>query len=257
MQVVLLCGGMGTRLGAESEVKPKPMVMVGERPILWHIMKYYAQFGHKDFILCLGHKGDVIKDYFLNYQTSSNDVTVELGDSNVEFHSTHGEQDWRVTLANTGLTSLTGTRLKKIEKYIKGDTFMATYGDGLSSVDVDALVARHKEHGKIATVTTVHPPARFGELTFDDGRVAHFSEKPQTSAGQINGGFFVFDRRVFEYLPADADYPLEQEPMMRLAEDGELMAFEHEGFWQCMDTVRELSVLRNFWETGEAPWKVW
>ena len=258
MQVVILCGGRGTRLGAESEIQPKPMVQIGERPILWHIMKYYAHFGHADFVLCLGYKGEMIKEYFLNYEAMSNDVTVELGQrSRLKFHSCHSEQDWRVTLADTGADSLTGTRLKKIEKYIEGDTFLATYGDGVSTVDLDQLIAFHRNHGKIATVTAVHPPARFGEMIFQDGRVTEFSEKPQTSAGLINGGFFVFNRQLFAYLPEKENITFEHVPMVRLTNDGQFMAYEHDGFWQCMDTVREVNILRELWDSGQAPWKVW
>ena len=255
MQVVILCGGLGTRLGAEATVRPKPMVQIGERPILWHIMKYYASFGHKDFVLCLGYKGEMIKDYFLNYQSMTNDVTIELGkEPRLTFHSEHGEQDWRVTLADTGQGSLTGTRIKRIEPYVKGDRFLATYGDGLSTVDLAKLVAFHEEHGRVATLTTVHPPARFGEMVIQDDQVTRFSEKPQTSAGLINGGYFVFDRKIFDYIPEDENTTLEQQPMQRLTEDGELMAYNHTGFWQCMDTVRELEMLRDLWGTGEAPW---
>jgi glucose-1-phosphate cytidylyltransferase len=234
------------------------MVRVGDRPILWHIMKHYASYGHKAFVLCLGYLGEVIKDYFLHYEARQNDVTVELGrKSGVTIHSAHEEQDWQVTLANTGLDANTGARLKRIQGYIEGPTFMATYGDGVSSIDLNALLDFHRGHGKVATVTAVHPPARFGELDFIDGAVRGFSEKPQTSAGLINGGFFVFQRGIFEWLSDDPNYSLERDMLERLTASGELMAYEHEGFWQCMDTVRELDRLNEMWSQGDAPWKSW
>lgn len=258
MQVVILCGGRGTRLGRESEVRPKPLVSVGGRPILWHIMKHYASFGHTEFVLCLGYLGDAIKDYFLHYDARQNDITLQLGkQSEVLAHSTHDEQDWRVTLANTGRDTNTGARLKRVERYITDDTFMLTYGDGVSDIDIDALLAFHRSHGKTATVSAVHPPARFGEMSFADGRVDRFSEKPQTSSGVINGGFLVFEKRIFERIPDDPDYSLEHDLLSSVSAAGELMAHQHEGFWQCVDTVRELTILNDLWESGEAPWKVW
>lgn len=256
MQVVILCGGRGTRLGRESEVIPKPMVTIGERPILWHIMKHYARHGHKDFVLCLGYLGDAIRDYFLNYETRHNDVTLELGErAGVTVHPPrHDEQGWRVTLAETGLDTYTGARLKLVERYITSDDFLLTYGDGVSDVDITALVAFHRAHGRVATVTAVRPPARFGELIVREGHVTEFSEKPQAGVGMINGGFFAFSRRVFDYLTTDPTSSLEHAPMVAIANDGELMAFEHRGFWQCMDTVRELTILREMWDAGRAPW---
>ncbi|MEE9473434.1 MAG: glucose-1-phosphate cytidylyltransferase [Acidimicrobiia bacterium] len=258
MKVVILCGGRGTRLGRESEVRPKPMVSIGDRPILWHIMKYYASFGHKDFILCLGHLGDVIKDHFLHYEARQNDITIELGNkSKVKIHSSHDEQDWQVTLANTGLDTNTGARVKWIEQYLDEDLFFLTYGDGLSNIDLNELLAMQRRHGKLATVSAVHPPARFGELNLKDGRIGHFSEKPQTSAGLINGGFFVFRREALKYLSRDERCSLEHDFLVKLTEAGEVMAYEHHGFWQCMDTVRELAILNELWESGRAPWKTW
>lgn len=258
MKVVILCGGRGSRLGQESEVRPKPMVSIGERPILWHIMKYYASFGHRDFVLCLGYKGEIIKDYFLGYEARQNDVTVELGrNGGVTIHGEHGEQGWRVTLADTGLETLTGGRVARIQRYITEDTFLLTYGDGLADVDLERLLEFHRQHGKIATITAVHPPARFGELVFSEGQVKLFAEKPQVGSGLINGGFFVFDRRVFDYLSDDPLCSLEREPLLALVRDGQMMAYEHDGFWQCADTVRELDVLRQLWETGAAPWRTW
>ena len=258
MQVVILCGGRGTRLGREADLRPKPMINVGDRPILWHIMKYYASFGHRDFVLCLGHLGDVIKDYFLHYDARQNDVSVELGESSrVTVHSTHGERDWKVTLTDTGRDTYTGARLQRVERYVSDATFLLTYGDGLSNVDLRLLLDFHRGHGKVCTVTAVHPPARFGELSFIDGKVDRFAEKPQTSAGRINGGFFVFDRRVFDYLSDDPHLSLERDLLERLTEAGQLMAYSHEGFWQCMDTLRELDALNELWNAGRAPWKKW
>ena len=260
MQVVILCGGRGTRLERETEIIPKPMVTIGERPILWHIMKHYAAHGHRRFVLCLGYKGEVIKDFFLHYEARQNDVTVELGgEARVEVHpSTNGDPGWTVTLADTGLDTHTGARLRRVERYLEDERFLLTYGDGVADVDLGALVAFHGAHGKVATVTAVHPPARFGELIVEDGgRVAQFSEKPQVGSGLINGGFFVFERRIFEYLSDDPTCALEHTPMLALARDGQLMAYAHEGFWQCMDTVRELTVLRELWDSRRAPWRVW
>jgi glucose-1-phosphate cytidylyltransferase len=258
VQVVILCGGRGTRLGREAEILPKPMVPVGNRPILWHIMKYYARYGHTDFVLCLGYKGEVIRDYFLRYEERNNDVTVELGNSgSVTVHGRHGEQGWKITLAETGMDTLTGARVKRVERFVAGDTFLLTYGDGVSDVDVGKLVEFHRAHGRIASVTAVHPPARFGELILEGPKVGLFSEKPQVGTGLINGGFFVFDRRVFGYLSDDPSCALEHDPMAALTRDGELMAFEHDGFWQCVDTVRELTILQDLWESRRAPWHVW
>ncbi len=258
MQVVILCGGRGTRLGRESEVRPKPMVEIGGKPILWHIMKYYAHFGHKDFVLCLGYKGEIIKEYFLNYEAMQNDVTVELGkQSAVTYHSSHAEEGWRVTLANTGSEANTGARVKRIEKYIEGDEFLLSYGDGVSDVDLGGLVEFHRSRGKAVAVTAVHPPARFGELRLLEGRVQVFAEKPQTSAGLINGGFMVAGKKLFEHLSDDDACSLEHDGLARVAGADELTAYEHDGFWQCVDTVRELDVLRDLWDTGRAAWKVW
>lgn len=258
MQVVILCGGRGTRLGRAAEIRPKPMVRVGEWPILWHIMKGYEAAGHHDFVLCLGYLGEVIKDYFINYHARQSDITVDLGHrSKIEVLVRHDE-DWRVTLADTGLDTYTGARLKRVERYVTDQTFMLTYGDGLCDVDIDALIAFHRGHGKIATVTAVHPPARFGELGIAGGKVDRFSEKPQTSVGLINGGFFVFDRRVFDHIPADNErFSLEQGLLERLTAIDELMAYRHDGFWQCMDTVRELDILTEMWESEKPPWRTW
>jgi glucose-1-phosphate cytidylyltransferase len=259
MQVVILCGGKGTRLREETEYRPKPMVPVGDFPILWHIMKTYAHYGHKEFILCLGYKGQVIKDYFLNYRYLSNDFTLKLGhDQQLAFHGTAGgEDDWTITMANTGEDTMTGGRVKRIEKYIKGDLFMLTYGDGVGNIDINALIEFHKKHGKLVTLTGVRPPGRFGELMTDNSLITEFNEKPQTSGGRINGGFFVFSRDAFKYLSADVGSILEQEPLRRLAADRQLACFPHDGFWQPMDTFREFEMLNQLWAKKQAPWKVW
>lgn len=253
--VVILCGGMGTRLREETEFKPKPMVEIGGRPVLWHIMKLYAHHGFRRFILCLGYKGGVIKDYFLNYDAMSNDFTMRLGrQKEMTYQSTHGEQGFEVSLVDTGLRTMTGGRLKKIEQLIDSDTFMVTYGDGLADVDIEALIAFHYLHGALATLTATRPPSRYGVLDLGaDGRVHRFAEKVQSE--WINGGFFVFNRGVFAYL--DEECVLEQEPLQRLATDGQLRAYSHEGFWIGMDTYREYEMLNRAWDSGKAPWKVW
>jgi len=253
--VVILCGGMGTRLREETEFKPKPMVEVGGRPILWHIMKIYACFGFRRFVLCLGYKGNIIKDYFLNYEAMSNDFSVQLGRKNqLIFQSNHNEQDFEITLVDTGLHTMTGGRIKRIERYIDDDLFMVTYGDGLADLNIGELVAFHRSHGRLATLTASRPPSRFGILDLsEEGKIVRFREKVQTE--WINGGFFVFDRRVFDYL--DPDCVLEQKPLEKLAADGQLMAFRHQGFWIGMDTYREYEMLNEIWDSGRAPWKVW
>jgi glucose-1-phosphate cytidylyltransferase len=260
MKVVILCGGQGTRIRDVAEHLPKPMIPVGPYPILWHIMKHYAGFGHDQFVLCLGYKSHVIKDFFLNYEAHTNDLTVTLGAAKkLEFHGDHDESGWRVTLAETGHESLTATRIGRIRRYIgDDDTFLLTYGDGVSDVDVGALVDFHRRHGKVLTVTGVRPPGRFGEMVTDgDGRVCEFNEKPQTSEGRISGGFFVCDRRLFDYLDAGADQMLEVEPMRKLVADGEMVMYPHDGFWQCMDTQRDYGLLNGLWNRGAAPWKTW
>ena len=257
MKTVILCGGLGTRLREETEFRPKPMVEVGGRPILWHIMKTYAHYGFQEFILCLGYKGNIIKDYFLNYEAMNNDFSICLGDkSQVHIHGAHTEQGYSVTLADTGNDSMTGGRIARIRKYIDADTFLLTYGDGVSDVDVGQLVNFHKSHGRIATVTTVSPTSRFGMVDLAPGnRVGSFNEKPK-SDGLMSAGYFVLDRRVFDYIDGD-DCTFEREPLERLARDGELMAFRHEGFFYAMDTYREYQYLNDVWSSGKAPWKVW
>jgi glucose-1-phosphate cytidylyltransferase len=258
MQTLILCGGMGTRLREETEYRPKPMVEIGGRPILWHIMKCYAAHGFTDFVLCLGYKGETIKEYFLNYEAMNNDFTVELGKPNaVGYYDAHGENGWRVTLADTGLQTMTGARIKRASRYVSGERFMVTYGDGVADVDLRGLVAFHEQAKALVTVTGVHPSSRFGELLVEGNRVEQFSEKPQTHKGLINGGFFVFERKALEYLSDDADCVLEREPLERLAQAGQLAVYQHAGFWQCMDTYRDYQHLNHLWESGGAEWKQW
>jgi glucose-1-phosphate cytidylyltransferase len=257
VKVIVLCGGQGTRLREETEYRPKPLVEVGGRPILWHIMKLFAHHGHRSFVLGLGYRSHMIKEYFLNYEALTNDFTISLGRPHaVHYHDAHQEQNFTVTLADTGLNTMTGGRVKRVQKYIKGDTFMVTYGDGVGDVDVGALLEFHRGHGKLATVTTVHPQSRFGVLNIaDNGSVKCFAEKPRLD-GWSSAGFFVFERRVFDYLDGD-DCVLERELLERLAAEGELMAYRHEGFFFAMDTYREYLALNELWDSGRAPWKVW
>jgi glucose-1-phosphate cytidylyltransferase len=257
MKTVILCGGLGTRLREETEFRPKPMVDVGGRPILWHIMKSYAHFGFRDFVLCLGYRGDTIKEYFLNYDAMNNDFEVCLGrQSHMNILGKHEEQGFHITLADTGLETMTGGRLKRAQKYLGDDTFMVTYGDGLSDVDVTKLLAFHKNHGKLATVTTFRPSSRFGILNIDSANeVQNFIEKPRSDAW-ASAGFFVFEPRVFDYLDGD-ECILEKEPLERLAAERQLVAYHHEGFFYAMDTYREYKHLNELWSHGDAPWKVW
>lgn len=258
MQVVILCGGQGTRLREETEYRPKPLVDVGGRPILWHIMKLYAHYGLRDFVLCLGYRGNMIKEYFLNYEAMNNDFTISLGEKHkLLYHGSHEEQDFQVTLADTGNDTMTGARVKCVERYIKGDTFMVTYGDGVSDVDIDKLLHFHHAHGRLATVTTVRPTSRFGVLDLDsEGRVIDFAEKPQLN-GWASSGFLVLNRQVFDYLSLDPTCVLEHDALERLAQDGELVAYRHEGFFYAMDTYREYLHLNDLWSSGKAPWAVW
>ena len=257
MQSIILCGGLGTRLREETEFRPKPLVEVGGRPILWHIMKLYAHHGFRDFVICLGYRGNMIKEYFLNYEAMNNDFTICLGRQNrIAYHDEHKEQDFHVTLADTGLETLTGGRVKQVKKYIEGDTFMVTYGDGVADVDIRAVVDFHHQHKRVATVTTVRPISRFGVLDVgENGEVTSFSEKPQLD-GWVSAGFFVFDRRFFNYLE-DGDCFFERAPLERLSNEGQLMAYRHEGFFFAMDTYREYEYLNQLWSGGDAPWKVW
>jgi len=252
--VVILCGGMGMRLKEETEFRPKPMVEIDDHPILWHIMTSYASYGFERFILCLGFRSEVIKDYFVNYHLRACDFEVVLGrHSEVRPLRNNCLENWRVTLADTGLSSMTGARLKRIQKYIDSEHFMLTYGDAVSNVDVEALYNFHLQHGKIGTVTGVEPPSRFGELEINGDQVTSFTEKP-VRGGLINGGFFVFDRRIFDYVTHQENCVLEKEPLEKLAADGELIVRPHVGFWQCMDTLRDVMHLRSLCEKGERPW---
>ncbi len=258
MKVMILCGGMGTRLREETEYRPKPMVEVGGRPVLWHIMKGYAHYGFKDFVLCLGYKGDMIKEYFLNYDAMNNDCTVSLGKlSLVEIHGTHEEQDFRVTLAETGEDTMTGARVKMASHYVDSDTFMVTYGDGLADVNIFDLLAFHKAHGKLATVTTMKPYSRFAVLKIDkDGTVLNFREKPQTNTW-ASAGFMVLNKEVLNYIGDDPSCVLEAEPMEKLSKERQLMAYRHDGFFFPMDTYRDYMVLNSMWKNGQTPWTVW
>lgn len=260
MKVVILCGGQGTRIRDVADNIPKPMIPVRDLPILWHIMKYYSSFGYNDFVLCLGYRGQVIKDFFMSYEAHTNDFTITLGqDKKIEYHSGHSEDGWRVTLAETGQNSMTGARVRRIKKFIGSDeTFMLTYGDGLGDVDINKLLAFHRQNGRILTVTGVRPPGRFGELAHDErGIVTEFNEKPQASGGRISGGYFVCQRKIFDYLDDHEDLVLEQEPMRRLAAEGQMMLFQHDGFWQPMDTYRDYQYLNGLCARGRAPWEVW
>jgi glucose-1-phosphate cytidylyltransferase len=255
MKVVILAGGLGTRLAEETAVRPKPMVDIGGYPILWHIMKTYAHYDLKRFVLALGYKGDVVKDYFLRLRSIQHDINLNLCTGAVDYIGPNG-LDWEVRMIDTGLRSMTGGRLHRLAPQLGDATFMATYGDGVSNVNIAELLEFHRSHGRIATLTAVRPPARFGTMSFSGDRVVDFQEKPQTSEGWINGGYFVFEPKIFDYLDGD-DTVLEGAPLERLAGDGELVAYRHTGFWQCMDTVRDKQRLDALWESGEAPWKVW
>jgi glucose-1-phosphate cytidylyltransferase len=257
MKVVIVCGGLGPRLRGETEFRPKPMVPIGGRPILWHIMKLYAHYGHKEFVLCLGYKGEAIKEYFRNYHWNLSDVTLRLGAKpQTIYHNTHGEEDWTVTLVDTGVHTQTGGRLRRALPHIGEDTFLFTYGDGLTDCDINATIRFHAAHGRLATVTAVSPSGRFGELALDGQTVVGFREKPDGDRALISGGFFVLNRRIGDYLDGD-DCVFERAPLERLAREGQLQAHCHRGFWQCMDTYREQELLNRLWETGQAPWKVW
>ncbi len=258
MKVMILCGGRGTRMKEETEFRPKPMVEVGGKPILWHIMKIFSAYGFREFILCLGYKGNMIKEYFLNYEAMNNDFTIRLGAQHrIQLHSNHQESDWQVTLVDTGEEAGTGARLKKASKYIDGDRFMLTYGDGVADIDINKLVDFHEQEGRIGLITGVHPSSRFGELMIEDNKVLKFYEKPQVGQGLINGGFFVFRKEFLDYVPQDDSCAMEGSPLEDLTAKGELSVYKHDGFWQCVDTYRELGVLDNLWKQGKAPWKKW
>ncbi|MFC4339006.1 glucose-1-phosphate cytidylyltransferase [Cupriavidus numazuensis] len=256
MKAVILAGGLGTRLSEETSIRPKPMVEIGGKPILWHIMKMYSWHGIHDFIICCGYKGYVIKEYFANYFLHTSDVTFDMRDNSLHVHEKRAEP-WKVTLVDTGESSMTGGRLKRVADYVKDDeAFCLTYGDGVSDVDIGSTIAFHKAHGKTATLTSTWPPGRFGSLNIEGQQVLSFREKPKGDGAIINGGFFVLSPKVLSYLGGD-ETVWEQEPLMRLADEGELMAFHHEGFWQPMDTLRDKTMLEELWAGGKAPWKKW
>jgi glucose-1-phosphate cytidylyltransferase len=255
MKVVLLAGGMGTRLAEETELTPKPMVEIGGRPILWHIAKHYAAYGFKEFLVALGYKGEMIKRYFLDYYLLDGSLSLDLATGRVQRHEKECE-DWTLHLIDTGLSTLTGGRVKRLTPWLQDETFLVTYGDGVSDIDLHDLVRFHRSHGRLATVTAVRPPARYGELVFEGDFVPSFTEKPQVGEGWINGGFLVFEPAVLSYLDGD-DSSLEIHALERLAADGQLAAYRHSGFWQCMDTLRDVRLLRSLWNEGEAPWKTW
>ncbi|NLX10370.1 MAG: glucose-1-phosphate cytidylyltransferase [Chloroflexi bacterium] len=255
MKVAILAGGVGTRLAEETTIKPKPMVEIGGYPILWHIMMHYSHYGFNNFVIALGYKGEVIKKYMVDYCSLNSNLTVKLSTGEVQMNGGY-RPDWTVELVDTGIPTLTGGRIKRLQPHIGNHTFMLTWGDGVSDVNLHDLLAFHRQHGRLATMTAVRPPARFGHLEFDGDKVVQFTEKPQTAEGWINGAFFVLEPEVFDYIDGD-DTQWEREPMERLARDGQLMAYRHTSFWQCMDTLRDKRLLEDLWQTGQAPWKLW
>tara|TARA_B100001971_G_scaffold209074_1_gene231992 strand:- start:184 stop:963 length:780 start_codon:yes stop_codon:yes gene_type:complete len=258
MRVVILCGGMGTRLREETEFRPKPMVKIGAKPILWHIMKHYAHYGFNKFVLCLGYKGEVIKEYFYHYMLHNNNVTIKLGkDRQVTLHENSEAENWEVTLVDTGDSALKGARIHKAKKYIDEDYFMVTYGDGVSNINIKQLIEFHKEHGKVATVTGVNPRYSYGLIKENKGKVISFIEKPKIEEGLVNGGFFVFRKNFFDYLSQDDDCDFEIGPLEQLSSKGELMVYHHKGDWACMDTYRDTIFLNRLWESNQAFWKEW
>ncbi len=255
MKVCILAGGLGSRLAEETTVKPKPMVEIGGRPILWHIMRQYDHHGLKNFVIALGYLGNQIKRYMADYVSITENLTVDFRNGTVDSHRAV-PLEWRVDLIDTGQNTMTGGRVKRLAPYLGNETFCLTYGDGVSTIDIDALVRFHRHHGRLATLSAVRPPARFGRLELSEGEVVAFAEKPQLGEGWINGGFFVFEPGVLDYIDGDGTF-LEREPLERLAADGQLMAYRHDGFWQCMDTIRDKVHLQELWDSGAAPWKVW
>ncbi len=258
MKVVILAGGLGTRLMEETEMRPKPMVEIGGRPILWHVMKIYESFGFNDFIICLGYKGQMIKDYFLNYYLYNSDLTVDVNNGNIEILRS-GQEKFKITLVDTGLLTNTAGRIKKIEKYLNNETFLMTYSDGLANISIPDLIQFHKKSNKIATLTTVQLPGRFGNITFDtEGIVNHFYEKPQNDGTWINGGYFVLEPKIFDYLNYDVEnIQWETIPLVEISKNNNLAAFKHDGFWKCMDAMRDRKELEELWNSNSAPWKIW
>ena len=257
MKVIILAGGLGTRLGTQIEAIPKPMVPIGNKPVLWHIMKIYSHYGFNDFIICLGVRGNVIKNYFYQYEIINNDFTIDLSSGDIDYHSSHDENNWKVTLADTGLDTLKGGRIKRVEKYLDAQINMLTYGDGVADIDLSKLLEFHQSHDRIVTVTGVRRPSRFGELVEEGGLVRSFAEKPRFSSGLINGGFMVFDRQMLNYLTDDEACDFEIGPLERLAQDGQAMVYKHEGNWDCMDHERDVAYLNTLWRENKAFWKVW
>jgi glucose-1-phosphate cytidylyltransferase len=255
MKVGILAGGLGTRLAEETEVKPKPMVEIGGQPILWHILMHYSRYGYREFVIALGYKGEYIKRWMREFSTLHSNMTVRTGSGVVTLHDRH-QQDWTVDLVDTGQDTATGGRIKRLKDWMGDGTFMLTWGDGVSDIDLDALLRFHRSHGRLATLTAVRPPARFSHLELDQDRIVEFTEKPQTSEGWINGAFFVLEPGVFDYVDGD-DTQWEKEPLERLAAEGQLMAYRHDSFWQCMDTIRDKKLLEKLWAEGTAPWKTW
>ncbi len=256
MKVAILAGGLGTRIAEETENKPKPMVEIGGQPILWHIMMHYSQYGFKNFTIALGYKSAVIKKYMIDYCSLSSDLTIDLGTGKVKSHNNNYNLDWTVDLIETGLTTNTGGRIKRLAPYVGNETFMLTWGDGVSDINLNKLLDFHRSHGKLATLTAVRPPARFGHLELDGDKISEFSEKNQTKEGWINGAFFVLEPEIFDYIEGD-DTQWEKAPLEKLAKEGQLMAYRHDSFWQCMDTLRDKRLLESLWESGTAPWKTW
>ena len=257
MKVIILAGGWGSRLGQLSESVPKPMVAIGNKPVLWHIMKIYSYYGFNNFIIALGVKGSIIKDYFYNFESRNNDFTIDLSSGDINFHNKHNEYDWKVTLVDTGLNTLKGGRIKRLEKYLTDDINMITYGDGVADIDIKKLVEYHKSHRKTITIAGVHPPSRFGELNEKRGKVLSFEEKPQTSIGLINGGFMIFNKTLLDYLTPDENRDFEFNALERLAKKGEVMVYKHEGQWECMDHERDVDHLNSIWVNNKAFWKKW
>lgn len=255
MRAVILAGGLGTRLQEETAFKPKPMVEIGGRPILWHIMKSYAHYDVCEFVVALGYKSEIIKDYFMNYRSRAHNLTVSLGSGEIEWHDGDEGENWKVHLLDTGLKTMTGGRIKRAAEFIGHEAFLLTYGDGVSDVDIDKLIAFHQSHGKLATLTAIRPPARFGVISFDGDAVVNFEEKPPAHKGWVNGGWMVLEPEVIRYIEGDQTV-FERGPLERLASEGELMAYRHEGFWQCVDTLYDVQLLENLWQNGDAPWKI-